>query len=161
MTATGITTSVPRTLAATAGLVAVCGLLIALTHQLTQPAIAAQREAHAQRILQDLLQGAALTDTCDGVMLRNITVAGYGGDIEFVTARFANATLNMRTLRHNETPGIGDFIDQTRAPWIRTLDGVNAESMHQLDGVSGATITSQAVQRALREAFAAAESACG
>ena len=66
---------------------------------------------------------------------------GYGGPIDFVAAfrPGAIAPLNLIVLRHRETPGIADFLSAT--------SGGN----RALDGVSGATITSRALQKAAME----------
>ena len=66
---------------------------------------------------------------------------GYGGPIEFVAAfrRGEVDPFNLIVVRHRETPGIADFLS---AP-----SGGN----RALDGVSGATVTSRAIQDAARE----------
>ena len=66
---------------------------------------------------------------------------GYGGPIEFVAAfrRGEIDPFNLIVVRHRETPGIADFLS---AP-----SGGN----RALDGVSGATVTSRAIQNAARE----------
>ena len=66
---------------------------------------------------------------------------GYGGPIEFVAAfrRGESDPFNLIVVRHRETPGIADFLS---AP-----SGGN----RALDGVSGATVTSRAIQDAARE----------
>ena len=66
--------------------------------------------------------------------------AGYGGDIVY-TAVFdmRGILLQTRIVRHRETPGIADFLS---AP-----DGGN----RAVDGVSGATITSNAVAHSAME----------
>ncbi|NJN52621.1 MAG: FMN-binding protein [Gammaproteobacteria bacterium] len=74
-------------------------------------------------------------------------VAGYGGDIELLIAVDDRVLRGARITRHQETPGIGDFIDRARSPWIeqfagRTLDAVES---WPIDGVTGATITTRAV----------------
>ena len=68
-----------------------------------------------------------------------IAADGYGGAIEFL-AGFdrAGRLLDIRVLRHRETPGLGDFIDG---------DGAR----RSIDGVSGATITARAVAQPTRQ----------
>ena len=68
-----------------------------------------------------------------------IAADGYGGAIEFL-AGFdrAGRLLDIRVLRHRETPGLGDFIDGNGA-------------RQSIDGVSGATITAGAVAQPTRQ----------
>jgi len=61
--------------------------------------------------------------------------------------------LSLRVVGHQETPGIGDFIDHTRSRWIMELDNASAQAYAQLDAVSGATITSNAIKRAASQIF--------
>ena len=66
---------------------------------------------------------------------------GYGGAIEFIAVfrPGESVPLNLIVFRHRETPGIADFLDSP--------SGGN----RALDGVSGATVTSRAVQKAAGE----------
>ena len=59
----------------------------------------------------------------------------------------------MRVTAHRETPGIGDFIDHERDLWLPARDGQPASGWDNLDAVSGATVTSSAIQRAASTLF--------
>jgi len=89
---------------------------------------------------------------------------GYNGDIVLLVGvdRRGNV-LSVRTLRHRETPGLGDGIDITRDDWITSFDGISLAAADaawavrrdggQFDQLSGATVTSRAVIGAVRNAL--------
>jgi len=84
----------------------------------------------------------------DGRGLLFGSVEGYGGPIDFlVLLTPSHAIAGMRVIRHQETPGIGDFIDQPDSDWMRQFIGIDAESVHQIDAKTGATITTDALWR--------------
>ena len=73
------------------------------------------------------------------VAARAIT-SGYGGDIVFIAAfNLRGERLGARIVKHSETPGIADFLLES--------DGAS----RAIDGVSSATITSNAVATATQE----------
>ena len=53
--------------------------------------------------------------------------------------------MSLRVTNHRETPGIGDFIDHRRDPWLPARDGFTAAQWQTADAVSGATVTSEAL----------------
>ena len=85
------------------------------------------------------------TDSC----LRRSSVNGYAGAIDLLAAFRPDAhgteTLaGVRVTGHRETPGLGDFIDTARSPWILQF---GARRPERVDAVTGATVTSEAVKR--------------
>lgn len=76
------------------------------------------------------------------------TVAGYAGDI-VVTSTFAVDKLESITIKedHKETPGIGAAAIDTFPAKI-----IEAQSIG-IDGISGATVTSDAIKKAVEEAL--------
>lgn len=78
-------------------------------------------------------------------------VRGYGGAIDLGTAVRADGTLQeVRILRSRETPS---YLELVR-PWIMQLEGKRFFGTHgaePVDGVSGATITSNAILDTLRQ----------
>ena len=87
---------------------------------------------------------------------------GYSGPIQLLVGVYADGTLaGVRVLAHKETPGLGDAIDEKRAPWILGFAGKSL-SKPALDGwkvkkdggsfdqFTGATITPRAVVKATR-----------
>jgi Na+-translocating ferredoxin:NAD+ oxidoreductase subunit G len=99
---------------------------------------------------------------------------GYSGLIQLIMAvDIHGEIIGVRVLSHAETPGLGDKIEVTRAPWILSFNGLKltpdnaAEWAVKKDGgrfdqFSGATITPRAVVRAVKrglEFFAAHKTA--
>lgn len=88
---------------------------------------------------------------------------GYGGRIRMLVAVRANGELaGVRVVAHNETPGLGDYIDIAKSPWIRIFEGKSLANVRpdgwkvKKDGgdfayVSGATITPRAVVKAVHK----------
>ena len=79
-------------------------------------------------------------------------IVGYGGPLTLAVMTDADGTLvDFRTLHSHETPAYLDLL----APWMRGLKGRNLfepGALTGVDAVSGATLSSEAVSRALRTA---------
>ncbi|MCY4214819.1 MAG: FMN-binding protein [Gammaproteobacteria bacterium] len=136
-----------------------CGLLLAGVHALTEPAIEANRSRHLWQLAHQLVghpfdptglawQGDQV-DLPGGIWLKRSEIQGYAGTIHLLAA-FGNdgRLLGARVAEHRETPGLGDFIDIDRSPWMRRF--ANTPPL-AVDAVSGATITSEAVKRGVRQ----------
>ena len=149
----------------------VCGLLLVGTYALTAERIQLNRQAQSRALMADMLGqdlaadqdiDAAQFGRCDAWLFQRIKTSGYAGPIEVLALwRAASAGFTLRVTRHRETPGIGDFIDHRRDPWITQLDDQPIETFVQLDNISGATITFNAMQRAAAEAAGGVERFCG
>ncbi len=144
-----------------------CAGLLAAIVTVTGPRIAANRDRHEQAALAELIGAAAiaaplewqgdLARLCDGGALLRGHTAGYGGDIVWMAAvRDGPASVQLRAVRitaHQETPGIADFLSRPDQGWMAQLPGRTAAELRELDTVSGATITSRALRRALTQAL--------
>lgn len=87
---------------------------------------------------------------------------GYAADIHILMAVDREGkTLGVRVLKHAETPGLGDKIELSKAPWIKDFDGKSlgdppAEKWGVkkdggvFDQFAGATITPRAVVKAVK-----------
>lgn len=87
---------------------------------------------------------------------------GYSGNIELVVGVDTSMTvLGVRTLEHQETPGLGDKIELAVSDWIRSFNGKTFDDKQQrvwyvkkdggqFDQFTGATITPRAVVGAVR-----------
>lgn len=74
-----------------------------------------------------------------------------------------NKMMGMKVLESKETPGLGDaieknmdFVDQftrTEAPLIGVKSGSGSGSIHEIDMITGATISSKAVIKIINEAY--------
>jgi len=97
-----------------------------------------------------------------GLALEAIAPDGYSGDIDLLIGLTpAGDVLGVRVTAHHETPGLGDYIDITKSPWIRIFDHHSLTQPEiklwkvkkdggTFDSVAGATITPRAVVRAVR-----------
>jgi electron transport complex protein RnfG len=103
-------------------------------------------------------------DRVTGVALEAIASNGYGGKIRLIIGIAPDGrVLGVRVVAHNETPGLGDFIEIGKSDWIRTFDGRRlsrdaAEWRVKKDGgtidsMAGATITPRAVVEAVHRAL--------
>lgn len=142
---------------------ALFGLLLAGAQELTEERIAANRDAHRWRIAFELLGGAFPTaglrwrndrlELADGRLLLRSSRPGYAGDIELLAA-FQGAgnrsprLLGARVTAHRETPGLGDFVELARSPWMRQF---SQRAPQEVEAVTGATITSEAVKRGVAD----------
>jgi H+/Na+-translocating ferredoxin:NAD+ oxidoreductase subunit G len=88
---------------------------------------------------------------------------GFSGAIKLLIGIDAGGSVTaVRVLSHHETPGLGDFIDSTKSDWIdqfedksladpdRLLWALNRDG-GEFDQVTGASITSRAVLKAIKE----------
>ena len=90
------------------------------------------------------------------------TVLGYGHIHLIMGIDMKGRVLGVRVLEHEETPGLGDQIDERKSDWILKFDGLSIghpplsqwrvkKDGGQFDQFSGATITPRAVVKAVRE----------
>jgi len=87
---------------------------------------------------------------------------GYNSAINLLVGVSPQAAISgARTMRHRETPGLGDAIDATKSDWMTQFDGktllepaVVLWTVDQDDGafdsITGATVTSRAVVTAIK-----------
>ncbi len=154
-----------RAIAGFVVLVTACAALLATTASLTRERIEANRQRQFLATVSELTGSPApetvrwhgdVAHVCDGSTLLRGSVTGYGGPIRWLAAA-ANGPepvlTGVRITAHQETPGIADFLNQPRSGWLATLRGRDAGGIEQLDGVSGATITSRALRRSLTAAL--------
>jgi electron transport complex protein RnfG len=99
------------------------------------------------------------------VLLTTRAMAGYNGAIELLVAVQIDGSLaSVRVLDHRETPGLGDHIEADRSDWILQFNGLSLQRPDQnnlavksdggsLDSITGATVTSRAVVKAVRNAL--------
>ena len=100
-----------------------------------------------------------------GAVFMPVTATGYSGNILLVIGITYDGTLlGVRAFKHQETPGLGDRIEQAKSDWINIFTGRSlvdppvAEWAVQADGgkfdqLSGATITSRGVVNAVHRAL--------
>jgi electron transport complex protein RnfG len=108
---------------------------------------------------------ARLKGEPSAVVLESVAPDGYSGKIWLILAVRANGELaGVRVVAHKETPGLGDYIELPKSPWIRGFDGKSREVYKdadwkvkkdggQFDYMAGATITPRAVVKAVNKAL--------
>lgn len=99
------------------------------------------------------------------VVLEATAPDGYSGKINLILAVRANGELaGVRVVSHKETPGLGDYIELPKSPWIKGFDGKSREVYKdadwkvkkdggKFDYMAGATITPRAVIKAVNKAL--------
>lgn len=99
------------------------------------------------------------------VVLEAIAPDGYSGKIFLILAVRANGELaGVRVVSHRETPGLGDYIDIQKGPWIKGFDGKSREVYKdadwkvkkdggQFEYMAGATVTPRAIVKAVNKAL--------
>jgi len=87
---------------------------------------------------------------------------GYNAPINLLIGVSPQATVSgARTVRHRETPGLGDAIDTTKSDWMKQFDGKTLleppvvlwavdKDDGAFDSITGATVTSRAVVTAVK-----------
>lgn len=109
---------------------------------------------------------ARLKGEPSAVVLESVAPDGYSGNISLILAVRADGELaGVRVVAHKETPGLGDYIDLPKSPWIKGFDGKSREVYKdadwkvkkdggRFDYMAGATITPRAVVKAVNKALA-------
>lgn len=99
------------------------------------------------------------------VVLEAVAPDGYSGKIFLIMAIRPDGSLSgVRVVAHNETPGLGDYIDIAKNDWIKTFDGRSRTLFKDelwkvrkdggvFDHMAGATISPRAVIKAVNHAL--------
>ncbi len=108
---------------------------------------------------------ARLQGEPSAVVMEAVAPDGYSGKIALILAVRANGELaGVRVVAHKETPGLGDYIELPKNPWIKVFDGksrgvyTDADCKVKKDGgqfdyMAGATITPRAIVKAVNKAL--------
>lgn len=95
------------------------------------------------------------------LIFNTVAPDGYSGKIELLVGIYSNGEVaGVRVVKHQETPGLGDAIDDRRSDWIfsfnnKSLDNTSQGQWHvkrdggSFDQFTGATITPRAVVKAV------------
>lgn len=163
----------------------ISGLIIALAYAITNPAAEVQREKMKDMAMRGLVPTAEKFVEVQGragwfaAIKDGKTVAyeipseskGYGGAIKMIVAVGTDGkVIGYTILSHNETPGLGD--NATKTSFKERFVGKTLNNLEDKDGnplvekvpskdhvqaLTGATITSKAVVRAVAEAVKLAD----
>ena len=160
----------------------ICAVTLAVMHWLTENRIKHNQQVYALAQLAKVLPNANETLTKQpssalvyashlnsdptGFILPLTTRQGYNGAILGWLAVDLNGQVRgIRIVEHNETPGIGDVIETARSDWLNQfIQQQHGSAIFELkrdqgtfDHVSGATITTRAVTRAVGKTLANAQ----
>lgn len=98
-------------------------------------------------------------------VLTPVAPDGYNGAIHLLVGINYNGTLlGVRVISHQETPGLGDYIETRRSNWILAFKGRSLTNPNEsgwgvkrdggvFDQVTGATVTPRAVVKAVHKAL--------
>ena len=99
------------------------------------------------------------------IILETRAPNGYSGEIKILVGIDTKGyILGTRVIKHQETPGLGDYIDISKSDWINIFTYSSLENttkqewavqkdQGKFDFVSGATITARAVVAAINESL--------
>lgn len=88
---------------------------------------------------------------------------GYAGDIRLLVGiEYSGEVTGVRVLAHRETPGLGDLIEASKTSWLKQFPGTSLGAPPRddwavrrdggaFDQITGATVTTRAVVRAVRQ----------
>ncbi|WP_455203301.1 electron transport complex subunit RsxG [Kaarinaea lacus] len=108
---------------------------------------------------------ARMKDEPVALLITPIAPNGYSGAIKLLVGiRYDGSVAGVRALTHKETPGLGDAIEERRSDWIYQFNNHSIDHPEkagwkvrrdrgQFDQITGATITSRAVVKAVRNAL--------
>lgn len=106
---------------------------------------------------------ARTSDRVIGIVLPLTAREGYVGDIDLLLGIDANGyVISVRVLSQRETRDLGDKIDPSKSSWLEQFRGAAFEEANksqwqlrneggQFDGITGATVTSRAVIKAIQQ----------
>lgn len=108
---------------------------------------------------------ASLNGKITAIVLEVVAPDGYSGKIKLLVAILSNGEISgVRVVAHNETPGLGDYIDIAKNAWIKIFDGTSLSKVRsqdwkvkkdggQFDYMAGATIPPRAVVKAVHKSL--------
>ena len=147
--------------------------LLACTNMVTSPIITEAENKKAEEARAEVLSEAdsfellkvdSLPEMVDEVYVANngtgyvfmLTTKGYGGDMKLICGIKSDGTIEAcKTLSHSETSGLGSKTAED--PYKSQYNGKNADTLSEVDAISGATISSVAYKSAIEDAFKAYE----
>ncbi|HET6630900.1 MAG TPA: electron transport complex subunit RsxG [Woeseiaceae bacterium] len=95
---------------------------------------------------------------------------GYAGPIKLLIGiEYSGEVTGVRVLEHHETPGLGDLIEASKTNWLQQFGGTSLAAPPReewavrrdggaFDQITGATITTRAVVRAVKQTLVYFES---
>lgn len=151
----------------------VVSVLLAYVNSVTSPIITEAEQKAAQEAMAEVLSEAdafeqitvdSLPERIDEVYRAEngsgyvfmMTTKGYGGDMKLICGIKADGTIEAcKTLSHSETSGLGSKTAED--PYRNQYCGKTADTLSEVDAISGATISSTAYMNAVKDAVTAFE----
>ena len=145
--------------------------LLAYINSVTSPIIAKAEQEKTEQAMSEVLAEADgfekleienLPDRVTEVYTANngsgyvfmLTTKGYGGDMKLICGMKSDGTIEQcKTLSHAETSGLGSKTAED--PYRNQYCGKNADTLSEVDAITGATISSTAYKNAIEDAFKA------
>lgn len=149
----------------------VVSALLAYVNTITAPIIADAEQKAAQQAMTEVLKEA---DSFEEVKAENLpervtqvfsanngmgyvfmlVTKGYGGDMNLICGIKSDGTIEAcKTLSHSETSGLGSKTAED--PYRNQYSGKTADTLSEVDSISGATISSTAYMNAIKDAYTA------
>ncbi len=154
----------------------ISGISLSFIYTTTKPRILKNKQERELKIKQEIMnaknflpvkeitafsevyRGDNEKDEFMGLLIKE-KCRGYGGDIEYLvglTAEIEPRIINIKILSHRETPGLGAKVSSEK--FLSQFKGKPAEkiflkkdlSSGEIDGITGATITSRAITSSIR-----------
>jgi electron transport complex protein RnfG len=171
-----------------------CAVLLYISNKLTQEKITANARAlqlgiinsvmplpHNNQLYDDFIEvfdpayfrnagsvlvfRARMEDQPVGAAFMPVIAKGYNSNIHLlIGVAFDGTLLAVRTIKHNETEGLGDQVNHNKSDWINRFTGLSLDNTPlenwsvksdggNFDQLSGATITSRGVINAVRKSL--------
>lgn len=151
----------------------VSGVILAGAYAVTEPVAAEQRVKAKNDAMKALVKDADTFKPIDGKEGWHAAIKGgqvvayvvpaqskgYGGNIDMLAAVTPEGkVMDFKVLKHNETPGLGDkmvepkFRQQFANKDAKDMEVVKVPTDKNIQALTGATITSRAVTKGIREA---------
>ena len=145
--------------------------LLAYINSVTSPIIAKAEEEKTRQAMTEVLSEA---DSFEKLEIENLpervteaysatngagyvfmlTTKGYGGDMKLICGMDADGVIEQcKTLLHAETSGLGSKTAED--PYRNQYCKKSAETLGEVDAITGATISSNAYKNAIEDAFKA------
>ena len=145
--------------------------LLAYINSVTSPIIAKAEQEKTEQAMSEVLAEAdgfekleienlpdrvteVYTATNGAGYVFMLTTKGYGGDMKLICGMDANGVIEQcKTLSHAETSGLGSKTAED--PYRNQYCKKSADTLSEVDAITGATISSNAYKNAIEDAFKA------
>ena len=145
--------------------------LLAYINSVTSPIIAKAEQEKTEQAMSEVLAEAdgfekleienlpdrvteVYTATNGAGYVFMLTTKGYGGDMKLICGMDANGVIEQcKTLSHAETSGLGSKTAED--PYRNQYCKKSADTLCEVDAITGATISSNAYKNAIEDAFKA------